>query len=366
MEQFARQLCGGLKTFDGIPCANRLGIARCGQDHAERGAWIPLRRHGIELACQCRLAQQRDVRTQAHQYGLCFRITEPAVEFNHPRCAGGIDHESRVEKTREGRAVGREPAHSWGDDLPHHTLVHGGRHHRGGRVGAHPPGIGTPVGFFEPLVILCACKRHDVLPVRHDDEARFLALQEFLDDDLISGIAETPRQHLLCRGVGLVQCLGDHHALARRQTAGLDDDGGPLGAQPRRIVVGAREGPVRRRRHRVSLQELLGECLGTLEPRGLPGRSKAREPCCLERIDDAGYQRRFRADDGQPHRLSACQIDHPGDVCGRDRYVAHPRLGGGTGVTRRDDDLADAGGSGAAPGQRMLAAASADDQHFHD
>ena len=73
-------------------------------------------------------------------------------------------------------------------------------------------------------MVLRSRERQHVLAVRHDDEARFLAVEEFLDDDHAARVAEGAGEHGLGREDRLVGARGDDHALARGEAVGLDDD----------------------------------------------------------------------------------------------------------------------------------------------
>jgi hypothetical protein len=69
----------------------------------------------------------------------------------------------------------------------------------------------------------------DVLAVDHDDEAGFLAVEKFLDDDAGACIAQlVAGQHVVDGGVRFFRRHGDDDALAGGQAVGLDDDGGAL------------------------------------------------------------------------------------------------------------------------------------------
>ena len=171
------------------------------------------------------------------------------------------------------------------------------RDHRRGRIGAHAAGVGTCVAVAQALVILRRGQRQDVLAVGHDDEAGFLARQEFLDDDLIAGGSRTARRTSDCAvGDGFIRGVDDDHALAGGEAAGLDHDRRALPAHPVGVEVLARE---RRDRPRSGmpwrLQEFLGEGLGAFELRGRLARPEAAQPGGRERIDHAGHQRCLRA-----------------------------------------------------------------------
>ena len=93
-----------------------------------------------------------------------------------------------------------------------------------GEYAPMPPVFGPWSPSKMPLVILRRGERQDVLAIRHHDEARFLALQEFLDDDLAAGIAELAAEHRLRGRDGFVGGVDDDHAFAGGEPARLDDE----------------------------------------------------------------------------------------------------------------------------------------------
>ena len=215
-------------------------------------------------------------------------------------------------------------------------------------------------------MVLRGGKRQDVTAVGHDDEARFLAGEEFLDHHLVSGGAELPAEHRLCGADRLRDRVGDDHPLAARQTARLHHQRGALRAHPVLIESVAAEGGGARRGNTVAAQELLGEGLRALEPRCIAARSEAAESRRGEGVDDAGDERRFRSDDRQIDALGTRELYQRGSVLGGDADIAHPRLGGRAAVAGRHQHLADACRGGAFPGERVLATASTDDQYLHE
>ena len=67
-----------------------------------------------------------------------------------------------------------------------------------------PPVFGPGVGVAQALVILRGGHGQDVSAIGHDDEAGFLAGQEFLDDHQVAGRAELPAEHGLGGGDGFL------------------------------------------------------------------------------------------------------------------------------------------------------------------
>ena len=106
--------------------------------------------------------------------------------------------------------------------------------------------------------------------------------------------------------------------------------------------------------------EALGEILRAFELRGFLGRAEDLQAAGAEDVDDAGRQRRFRADDGEVDLVLLGEIGQRfriGDV-----EVFQLVLARRAGIAGGDQDLLQAGGLGEAPGQRVLATAGTDDE----
>ena len=200
--------------------------------------------------------------------------------------------------------------------------------------------------------------------VADDDEAGFLALQEFLDDDLVAGTAEAAGEHGFGRRHRFGRGLRNDHALAGRQSAGLDDDGHGLRRQPCRIEVSARERAVAGGGNPVPGEEFLGERLGSFELRRRLAWSEAGQAARLEQVDDAGHQWHFRSDDGERNGFAGSQVGEAFEVLGGDIDIAHLGFTRRAGIAGRHQHLADTRRLRAFPRQRVLAAATADDQYL--
>ena len=184
---------------------------------------------------------------------------------------------------------------------------------------------------------------HDVLAVRHDDEAGFLARQEFLDHHLVAGRAELPAEHGLRGRNRFLGVFDDDDTLSGRQTRSFYDDGSALLPHPAGIEGVTRERGIGRRRNAVALEEFLGEGLGTFElGRGLHG-TKAAQARGLEGVDHTHDQRRLGADDGESNAFRAGELDEACDVLGGHLDIAHARLGGRAAVAGRDEHLGNLG-----------------------
>ena len=102
-------------------------------------------------------------------------------------------------------AVRRHTLHRRDDHFAHDFRVHFRRHDGRRRVGAHTPRIRTVITLDEALVVLRRGERQHIMPVDHDDEARFLACKEIFDDDPRTGVTErVPDQHVVDRGVRFI------------------------------------------------------------------------------------------------------------------------------------------------------------------
>ena len=167
------------------------------------------------------------------------------------------------------------------------------------------------------------------------------------------------------RAYRLVGACGDDHALARGESVRLDDDGRALRLDCGGIEGLAREGGVACRRDAVAHQELLGEPLAALEPGGEPARPEAGQSRGFKGVHDTRDQRTFRTDDREPGRFRARERDESGDIRRGHGRIAAFRLECRAGVARRDDHFGHARGLRELPGQRVLAAAAADDENLH-
>ncbi len=97
-------------------------------------------------------------------------------------------------------------------------------------------------------------------------------------------------------GFGLGEGFRHHHALAGGEAVGFDDQ--RRAAAPR---VGFGRSRIDKTfiaggRYAVGPAQVLGEAFGAFEPRGGACRSKGLDAGGLEIVDNAGAQRRLRAD----------------------------------------------------------------------
>ncbi len=198
-----------------------------------------------------------------------------------------------------------------------------------------------------------------------DDEADFFAGQKFLDDYGLTGAAETAAEHAGGGFDGRLVGLADDDALAGREPVGLDDHGQAL----RPDIVGIEglfgKGGVARGGYAVALQEVLGVRLRPFQARRGAGGAEASAASRGETIGDACDQRTFGADDGESDVLARGECKQGVDIVGGDGNVADLGLERRARISWRDEYLIHARRLRALPGQRVFAAAAADDQNFH-
>ena len=161
----------------------RLRIAIGGHNDGQRGATIPLGIDAVEGAGNRMLEQLEQVAAQSKQDHFGFRVSESRVEFDDARISGFVDHQPRIQEAGERRTFARHPVDHRTDDLAHHAVVNCRSHDRRRRIGAHASGVRPGIAVAQPLVILAGCERKHMTAVGHRNEARFLAVHEFLDDD---------------------------------------------------------------------------------------------------------------------------------------------------------------------------------------
>ena len=162
------------------------------------------------------------------------------------------------------------------------------------------------------------------------------------------------------RGAGLALVGGDDHALAGRQTVGLDH---------RRVARDRRHSCVRighdrvgGGRHAGGAHHLLAERLRALEPRCRGGRAKASDPGGRERVGDPGHERRLRPDHHEVDLKPARERDYRGRILRVQRGIGHLRLARDSGVARRAQDLGPLWRASQRLDQSVLARAGAEDE----
>ena len=239
----------------------------------------------------------------------------------------------------------------------------GWREDRRGRIGAHAAGVRAFVAVECAFVILCAAEQDAGLAVAQGEQRRDLAFEEFLYDHACAGVAEASAQRVVDGSFGLGSRRCDDDALARRQPVGLDHERGGETVEERlggRRLIEDAEAP---RRQVVAQGESLGEGFGRLQPSSGAGRTETGHPSLGEGVRQPRRDRRLRSDHDQigldlkrerrqaRHivRLHWTDVPEPG----------HP------GIARGANDMSHKHGLGDLPGQRMFAAARADDEDVH-
>ncbi len=309
--------------------------------------------------------QRGEVAVETQHQHLRLGIAKAHVELDHPRRAGRIDHQSDEEHALEGMTLGRHAADRRMDDLLEHALLDRGAEDRRGRIRAHAAGVLAAIAILRALVILGPGERHHAATIRDGVVRDFLADQALFDDDARTGGAEATRTHdLRERALGFGCVVTDRDALAGRESVCFYD------ARPSELAhVGARGFELVEHseccgRNRVATHEFLRERLAALELRGRARGTEDRKAGVAQPIADARDERIFGADDDEVDLFALRERDHRIGVTGfhgreatrlpRDRVAAGRREHAGDARTPRD-----------LPGERMLASATAEDQHPH-
>ncbi len=214
------------------------------------------------------------------------------------------------------------------------------------------------------LVVLRRRERDRGLAVAQREERRLLAGQELFDHDLGAGCAQAAREHHVDRGLRLSDARRHHHAFAGRKPVGLHDDRRALLADIglRRLCVS--EPFVSPSGNVVGLAQVLGEALGAFQLSRDLARTERLDPCRNEIVDDAGAQRRLGADHHEIDPLLLAEGDHRGVVGDVERHQL--ALLGDAGIAGRAVQLRDQRARRDLPGERVLAAARAEEEDVHE
>ncbi len=321
---------GSVDRVDGAARLGRTGITRRRHHHGQRGGLRKGRRRDFgqpPLGHRQHHCQQVTLETQ-HQH-LAFGIAEPGVIFDQ---LGALrrQHQPGIEHAGEGRPLGAQRVDRRPHDPVDRLLLQLGSQDARGAVGAHAAGIGAGIAVADTLVILRRAEGQEGLAIGQDEQARFLTLQEFLDDDF----GTRHREQVGDRALGLGLGEGNGHALARRQAIGLDDDGQAEGRRQRGLRLRQRAHPnITGGRDVGAAAQVLGKALRALQLRGGLARPEHRYALGPERIGQAVDQRRFRANHDQAHAMLLHEC-HDGGVIGRVQRDAG-RMRGDTGVAGR-------------------------------
>ena len=188
---------------------------------------------------------------------------------------------------------------------------------RGRAIGAHAAGVRADVAVVGRLVVLGRLQGDDRAAVGNRQHAGLLAVEPLLDHQAIAGGAENLLPAICSTARIASLAIGaNHHALAGRQSVGLDDDGHVFAVvEKRHGFVGDRGRPGNRPmgtsawRSR-SLQKTLLPSNSAALRRG----PNTRKLGLLEGIDDSGGQRRLRADDGQADVVLLGEFDQAREI----------------------------------------------------
>ena len=337
-------------------------IALRGHDDGERGVVVPAQVEGVEHAVGGGDQRRQQVGLEAHHEHLALGVAEAHVVLVELGAVLG-DHDAEVEHALEGRPPRRHAAHGGPDDLVERPARHLGRHHRRRRIGAHAAGIGARVAVADALVVLRRGQRQHVLAVDQGEEARLLAFQELLDDDLGARGSERAGEAGVDGLLGRRRRLGDDHALAGRQAVGLDDDRQLLRRQIG--LGGARigEAAIGAGGNGELAAQVLGEALRALELRRRLGWAKYLDPGGRQVVDEAGHQRRLGPHHDEADPVVGAEPDDGGVVGHVERHAAGDL--GNAGVARRAIELGQQRARRQGPGQRVLTAAGTDEENVH-
>ena len=182
-------------------------------------------------------------------------------------------------------------------------------------------------------------------------------------NSLLPGDAVDGRQGVAAAGA-------DDDALARGQPVGFHDQrhrfvaAGIAVHHIPRGAVGIAKDAILGRRHVGPVQHVLAKDLAAFELGGRLRRAEDPQLLALKHIDDAGDQRRFRADDRQLDRVLLHELDQAARYR-RPRSATFSASARRARIARRDEHPLDARAGGDLPRQRMLATSVANDQNFH-
>ena len=304
--------------------------------------------------------QQVGFGVEARQQRLTFGVAEAGVVFEEKGLAVD-DHDAGVEHPGVGTALGGHGGHGGHDDALHDPVADLRRHGGGGGNGAHAPGVGAGAALARRLVVPRRGQGQDGLAVGEGEEARLLAVEELLDDDLAPRGAEAPAEGLVHGR--LRRRLGPRHGdpLACGQAVGLDHDRGAVRRDPRLGGGGLGKAPVGGGRDAVPGAQVLGEALGSLDGGGFRVRSERLDAGLGQPVDQPVDEGLLGADDHMVDRLAPAERHQAVDVGGRDvgpaRDLADP------GVAGSAMERIDPGRRADAPAQRVLATARTDDEY---
>ena len=163
---------------------------------------------------------------------------------------------------------------------------------------------------------------------------------------------------------GLAQRHRHDHALAGGEPVGLDHDRRALLAHVGRASFRIGESAIGARSEYRFAAEVLGEALGAFELCRRLARAERLDAGGREIVDDAGRERRLRADHDEIDRVglqNSITAGMVGDV-ERDAFG----LAGDAGIARRAPQLGQQRGSGDLPRESVFAAAGTEQEDVHE
>ena len=234
------------------------------------------------------------------------------------------------------------------------------------RVDAHASGVGSLVVVHDPLVVAAERERENVGSGDDGHRRGFHAGEAVLDHDALAGGAEGAGKHLVDGFVGVVDVVGDDDALAGGEAVGLEH-GQIVGAEdfePLMRGLGGLEEFAAGVGHARRLHDLLGEPLRGFDLRRIAAGTERQNAAFSQRINEAGGERRFGADDDEVDAALDGGVADGGGVGVVDVEVLAEF--GSSGVAGRCEDSLAAWRLHQFPGQRVLASAAADNQDSHE
>ncbi len=201
-----------------------------------------------------------DVRLQARQNDLGFRIAETAIELYYLDSVLRF-HEPAIKYALERAALSHKPS---GNRL--HNLFQGEiavlpADERKRSVGSHAAGIRPPVSVEGAFVVLRQHHRIDLFTVHEAEEGEFRAFKIVLNNHL--SLAESVVQkHVFKSLIGIGKILRNHYALSSGEPVVFQHDWKSiLRAHIFEGLCIVLESPVGSRRNSVLLHDSLGEVL---------------------------------------------------------------------------------------------------------
>ena len=231
------------------------------------------------------------------------------------------------------------------------------------RIGPHAAGVRPGIAVAGALVILRRGKRDRSLAIAQREEGGFLAVEEFLDHDFAAGLAQGAAEHHVDRRFRFGQTSRHDDTLAGGKPVGLDHDRRAAAAD---VSLGRRRGAkafIGGRGNAVRPAQVLGEALGAFEAGGGAARAEGLDAGGFEVIDDACAERRLGPDNDQIDAILTAIRDHCRMVGNIKRNAF--RLPGNACIAGGADEPVRERACRHLPGQRMFAAAGAEQQDVH-